>query len=247
MIRRLSFFSENIMFGGELDETTYENNSIIFATYAKVSESTLYYVDEYCQKVFMASYNPKISSSQFEKELDYCCWEGLLDQEGLKLLQEINIAIHRYLQFEGKGLGWSFNVTFSLCFKFEKDFRQFTVVGVPVEVVGDKLRSMLFVLRDKREHEFPFWEISYGKNEDRFRYDFAAKEFEKVSKLELTSLELQILRYSGQGFSESEICSKLNLTMPELKNIKYKLFMRLNVKSMPQALFMIYKFGLLVK
>ncbi|WP_047449425.1 helix-turn-helix transcriptional regulator [Alistipes sp. ZOR0009] len=247
MVGRLSFFYENMEFGEGLDEVTYENHVITFATYAKISESTLYYVDEYCRKIFMASYNPKISDTKFERELDYAFWVDHLNEEGIALLNQINKAVHHFLSADGKNLGWNFNLTFGLFLKLDKHFRQFTIVGIPVDFVGDKLRSMLFIVRPEKEHDLPFLVISYGKNEKNFKYDFKNEKFQELKKVELTPTELQIINYSGQGFSEVEICEKMNISMPDLKNIKYKLFMRLNVKNMPQALFTIHKLGLLGK
>ena len=102
---------------------------------------------------------------------------------------------------DGKNLGWNFNLTFGLFLKLDKHFRQFIIVGIPVDFVGDKPRSMLFIVRPEKEHDLPFLVISYGKNEKNFKYDFKNEKFQELKKVELTLTELQIINYSGLGLS----------------------------------------------
>ena len=78
-----------------------------------------------------------------------------------------------------------------------------------------------------------------------YEYLSASKQFVEKNKVNLTLLECEILRLSGEGKKEVEIANIMNITLPNLKCHKSQIFEKIQVKSISEAIFIAYKRGYL--
>jgi len=78
-----------------------------------------------------------------------------------------------------------------------------------------------------------------------FEYDLELKEWRLKSKLNLTSMQKEILRFSIQGFTMEEIAKKIHLSLSTIKFHKKNIFKKLDVKNISEAILFALNYNLL--
>lgn len=74
-------------------------------------------------------------------------------------------------------------------------------------------------------------------------YLSTSKRFIESSKVNLSTIECQILRLSGEGEKEHEIANRINTSLTNVKRYKSQIFEKMQVKSISEAIFIAYKRG----
>lgn len=245
MDARLTFFNEPTATDKAQSKKLFQHYMETFSTFAKITQNTLYYIDHSCKKIYFSSFNSKVSEKFFEHEVDLIFWNGLLDNDGLLRLQIVNQAINSFTKNEAHEYGWKFNIKFVLYLLFDNQLRPYNITAIPIHIADNKMQSMLYFVLPHGGEDSEELVVTYTDKETYFTYNFDEKRFFQNDKVALSSLEISIIKYSGQGLSQQDLTEKFSISLHELKNIKYKLFLKMKVKSMPQALFMLHKMGLL--
>ncbi len=78
-----------------------------------------------------------------------------------------------------------------------------------------------------------------------FQYEFESEKWKKQPKIELSEHEKCILKLAGQGKETQEIADTLHRCKQTIKNQKSKLFEKLNVNSMKDALTVVKNYQLM--
>ncbi|HAC20734.1 MAG TPA: hypothetical protein DCF91_01390 [Porphyromonadaceae bacterium] len=76
-------------------------------------------------------------------------------------------------------------------------------------------------------------------------YSRIYRRFVKENKQDLTSDDINILRFSGEGKKEQEIAIELGVTLANLKRQKVALMDKIQVKTLAEAIYYAYKKGLI--
>lgn len=76
-----------------------------------------------------------------------------------------------------------------------------------------------------------------------YEYLSTSKQFVEDSKVNLSTIECQILRLSGEGEKEHEIANRINTSLTNVKRHKSQIFEKMQVKSISEAIFIAYKRG----
>lgn len=225
-------------------EKSYNEHIGTFSIFAKVYQSTLFYIDRVHRKVYFASYNPEILSYNFEGETKVDFWMERLSEESASRLATINLAISQFSTNEAKEYGWNFSVSYSLTMHLDGAPLNLSLLGIPVEVVDNELVSILYMVTKSTDDLDDKLAIAYQQGPS-LQYNFNDGQFYLEDTVSFAEDELSIVKLSGLGFNEDEISSELELPVHDVKRIKYNLFLKLKVKNMPQALFTLHRLGLL--
>lgn len=78
-----------------------------------------------------------------------------------------------------------------------------------------------------------------------FIYSRVYKRFVKEEKQDLNTIDLKILRLTGEGKKEQEIADELSVSLSNLKRQKITLMDKIDVKTLAEAIFYAYKKGLI--
>ncbi|MGL4326055.1 MAG: hypothetical protein ACRCS7_01085 [Tannerellaceae bacterium] len=78
-----------------------------------------------------------------------------------------------------------------------------------------------------------------------FIYSRVYKRFVKEEKQDLNTIDLKILRLTGEGKKEQEIADELSMPLSYLKRQKITLMDKIDVKTLAEAIFYAYKKGLI--
>lgn len=76
-----------------------------------------------------------------------------------------------------------------------------------------------------------------------YEYLLSSKRFVEDHKVNLSNVECEILRLSGEGEKEHEIADKMELSLTNVKRYKTQIFEKMQVKSISEAIYISYKRG----
>lgn len=108
---------------------------------------------------------------------------------------------------------------------------------------GKQLSKMLYIIHPKLKNKDG--RLRLVTKEDRYIYDNRDKKFVSIRDFCVSDEEVEILRLSGDGYTESEIIDKMSFTPSSFKKTKIMLFDKLRVNSVSKALREAYRLGLL--
>lgn len=107
-----------------------------------------------------------------------------------------------------------------------------------------KLQASLCFFEQCNHTGKPRLKLHNVKDQKVLVYSTITGHFIDQQRTELSHLEIEILRRSGEGEKEQFMADALDLTLGSLKRIKASIFEKLKVRSISEAIFVAYKQGL---
>lgn len=123
------------------------------------------------------------------------------------------------------------------------------IIDLQIDVIpfsftsGKQLTKMLYIIRPSLGEKDS--RLSLVTKAGRYIYDDKESGFISASYINISENEIEMLRLSGEGYTESEIIAKINFTPSAFKKAKILLFEKLRVNSVSKALREVYRLGLL--
>lgn len=201
----------------------------------------------------------------YNKEILYecCCDEILNSKLGIQTSRKMRAVRQVFIDNDAFGFDLSVLKTFNsiileyvFAHKDDNDgffYFMFTLEGVvsdlQIDVIpfnftsGGQLTKMLYIIRpgvkDKETR------LNLVTKVDRYIYDEKDSRFIALCDIGVSENEIELLRLSGEGYTEAEIITKMNFTPSSFKKAKILLFDKLKVNSVSKALREVYRLGLL--
>lgn len=199
----------------------------------------------------------------YNKKLIYeCCCDDILNAKlGIQTSRKMRIVNQIFIDNESFDLDvlQKFNsiiLEYAFRDKDENDgfyYFMFTIEGkicnLQIDVIpfsftsGKQLTKMLYVIRPSLGEKD--LRLKLITKSDRFIYDESESKLISECNIAVSESEIEMLRLSGEGYTESEIVAKMNITPSSFKKAKILLFEKLRVNSVSKALREVYRFGLL--
>lgn len=108
-------------------------------------------------------------------------------------------------------------------------------------------RSLFVVCYIKATNRFARSELKifYPQEKLQYVYNHAQNKFIKSEKIQLNSIEYQILKLTATGHKEYQIEKEMELDINNIKYYKKKIMQKMSVNSMPEAIYLALKKDLL--
>ena len=122
-----------------------------------------------------------------------------------------------------------------------------TLENIAYPVCHINQRSMFVVCYIKETTRFTRTELKifYPQEKLQYIYNHALKKFIKSEKIQLNSIEHQILKLTATGHKEYQIEKLMQLDINNIKYYKKKIMQKMSVNSMPEAIYLALKKDLL--
>lgn len=218
-----------------VDEPDYSNFNNVIDTAKAVARATqhgVYLFDYYKRDVVYASQNMLswcgITKSEFKKyglEVYLKC----IPEEDLKMLFVINNAAFEFFNknISIKNLNYSLSYDFRACdFMVHQHY-------TPVLAKNDKIWVAMCIVTVSSTKKSG--NIIMKTEHGNYEYSLKNGQWIPLSVVQLSHKEKLIIRYSSQGYSMKEIAKKTNSSEYTVKNQKQKLFNKLKVNSICEA------------
>ena len=155
-----------------------------------------------------------------------------INEEDLKMLIEINDAAFTFFNKlpENECIAYTISYDFHFCgFMVNQHYSPLCMKN------GKIWLAVCFVGQSARKES---GNIVMDSAESKYLYEYSLslKKWIPKKKIILSSREKKIIRFSSQGFSVSEIANKLSVSYDAVKSQKRRLFHKLEVSSMSEAI-----------
>ncbi len=243
MPKRNSFFSykNTVKLLTDDDNAQLSNYIEAIIAFARTTNKSIYIID-YEKKCFeYVSDNPLFlcgHSNQEVMEMGYGFYFKHVPAEDLELLLKINtIGFDFYEQIP---------ITDRKEFTISYDFLLKTDDGKPV-LINQKLTPLFITEKGKIWKAICVVSLSTKQNSGNisihkngsneiFKYDLKENLWKISNKLKLSSREKEIIQYSIRGYAINEIAEKLFISPDTVKFHRKKLFIKLDVASISEAI-----------
>lgn len=205
-------------------------------------------IDHRYRKRFIYNYNHKLYNilGDNQNDLDLTNLSKLLDTDTKNLILGYMDVINRIFvhpdKYKDKNFFFaiSFNINKNLCMNGLK------LRVIPMVYTPDKLLYASLILIEQISYiGEPILEMNLTNEKSAKLYDRMSRSFIKEESVQLSFIECDILRRSGEGEKESGIAESLGLSSSSLKRIKQSVFEKLKVKTISEAIYIAYKKGLI--
>ncbi|MGL4328629.1 MAG: LuxR C-terminal-related transcriptional regulator [Tannerellaceae bacterium] len=115
----------------------------------------------------------------------------------------------------------------------------------PVCHLNNRFMFVVCYIHDIPLYTRPELEIFYINEKIRYIYNHSQKKFIKSEKIQLNSIEHQILKLTATGHKEYQIEKEMQLDINNIKYYKKKIMQKMSVSSMPEAIYLALKNELL--
>lgn len=213
-----------------------------------IEQVTNLLLDHKSQQIYIYNYDPSLFSLMGSER--NCLSEDIIDQ--LRAIEDLPI-INKYCEVINKYFTDKTNEFDRTCF-FSIDFicndgtdEQFSLcikVLPYLYTSNKKLHASLCFFEQGNHTGKPKLKLHNVKDQRVLVYSTITGHFIDQQRTELSRLEIEILRRSGEGEKEQFMAESLELTLGNLKRIKASIFEKLKVRSISEAIFVAYKQGL---
>lgn len=239
-----------------------------FGNYNFIKEGRQQQVDEDRVKdliSFAVAENFSFILIDYNKKVLYecCCDEDLNVQLGISTSRKMRAVHHLFIDKDDCGFDLNvlqkFNsiiLDYAFTDKDDNDgfyYFRFALEGritdVQIDAIpfsftsGKQLAKMLYVIRPCFRQKDS--RLSLVTKTDRYIYDDKEGRFISAYCIHISDDEVEMLRLSGEGYTEAEIIEKISFTPSAFKKAKILLFEKLKVNSVSKALREVYRLGLL--
>ena len=235
------FIEENRV--GFISEDDYKRADIVISAikaFARLTYQSIYIIDYYKKNFLYVSDNPLFLcglSAQEVKELGYAFYAQHVPEEEVDMLLEINQAgfkLFNKTPAENR-LKMIMSYDFHIQYKDKKTLINHKLT--PILLSGDgNIWLAACVVSQSSQKEAGNVEARMDGSAEYRTYSLKNRSWTKEKVITLNERERDILLLSSQGFSMNEIAKALCITKSTVKFHKNKLFERLNVKKISEAL-----------
>ena len=221
-----------------LDDKSSGNLTIVTALHlasaiTRISGSGIYMVDYEKKSVFFISDNiARWCGIPPEKANCYDEYVKCVPDNDYKMLIEINEAAFKYLQ----NLPDDEIIKYSLSYNFHLNKLLMHQYFTPVVVENGVIKIGLFVLAIPSEQESGRIIMRRHGNPDFYEYSRTKKIWEHKDGVVLTDIEQKVLWLSAQGNTVEQIGQETHKSPDTVKTHKKRLFKKLGVSSISEAL-----------
>lgn len=210
---------------------------------SKLVDLSFYIIDYYRKNFFYVSSNPLFLSGYSREEvlkMGYDFYGVCVPPEDLQLLLELNKAGFRF--FYELPVKRREHATISYDFRLKnRDIGSFIMVNhklAPLLLTENGNIWMAICLVTLSSRQTP-GDVHIIMKDDQRHYDFNREEqkFVEKEKTKLSQKEYEILKLIALGSSLNEISEKLEISPSTIKNHKTKIFKKLNVNTVTEAVF----------
>jgi DNA-binding CsgD family transcriptional regulator len=228
------FHAPTMMFGDKADgKLTIVTALHLAAAFTNISGCGIYMVDYEKKKVFFMSDNiAKWCGIPPEKADNYDEYVKCVPDNDYKMLIEINEAAFKYLQ----NLPDDEIIKYSLSYNFHLNKLLMHQYFTPVVVENGVIKIGLFVLAIPSEQESGRIIMRRHGNPDFYEYSRTKKIWEHKDGVVLTDIEQKVLWLSAQGNTVEQIGQETHKSPDTVKTYKKRLFKKLGVSSISEAL-----------
>ncbi|MGL4229019.1 MAG: helix-turn-helix domain-containing protein [Tannerellaceae bacterium] len=161
------------------------------------------------------------------------------------------IKIERYIdvinkQFHCKRKHKEKNFYFTILFSYFSDLGESGCSMDFIPLLYNEKKELCFILCkvDTAAHAGkPILKKHCSSEQKIYEYLLSSKRFVEDHKVNLSNVECEILRLSGEGEKEHEIADKMELSLTNVKRYKTQIFEKMQVKSISEAIYISYKRG----
>ena len=224
----------NTMFGYNTDEKLTVVTALHLASaITRISGSGIYMVDYEKNRVFFMSENvARWCGIPPEKAGSYDEYVKCVPDDDYKMLIEINEATFKYLQ----NLPDDEIIKYTLSYNFHLKKLLVHQYFTPVVVKDGVIKIGLFVLTTPSEQESGRIIMRRYGSPDFYEYSRIKKSWELKKGVLLSEIEKQVLWLSAQGMTVEQIGEETHKSQETVKTYKKRLFKKLGVASISEAL-----------
>lgn len=226
----------------EIDFCQLSDYYKVLHAFARTAYTSVYVIDYEKQAFEYVSENPLFlcgNSAEEVKEMGYAFYFKYVAEEDLDLLARINSIGFEY--FEGIPVKERTQHTTSYDFHLKTDKGKKILVHhklTPVFLTeSGKLWKAICVVSLSTEKGSGNIKITKQGTNNTFLFDLIDNRWKTVEKINLSDREWEILRLSIRGFTISEIAEETFVSSETIKFHRKKLFRKLNVTNISEAIF----------
>lgn len=235
------FISSNSVYN--ITEEAYKEIDILISTFDAISRTTyqsLYIIDYYKKNFLYVSSNPLFlcgHTAETVKELGYMFYINQVPQEEQSMLAEVNKAGFDF--YDQLPVNERIHYTISYDFHISLGKKK-TLINhklTPILLTKDGRIWLAACVVSLSSHNIP-GHIELRKNGHTvfWEYSLEGHRWKENKGITLSEKEKDILSLSAQGYTMNEISDQLCLAVDTIKFYKRKLFEKLEVKNIAEAL-----------
>ncbi|MGL5563562.1 MAG: response regulator transcription factor [Tannerellaceae bacterium] len=138
------------------------------------------------------------------------------------------------------------NFYFTILFSYFSDLGEYGCCIDLIPFLYNEKKELCFILCkvDAAAHAGkPILKKYCSSEQKTYEYLLSSKRFVEDHKVNLSNIECEILRLSGEGEKEHEIANKMEISLTNVKRYKTQIFEKMQVKSISEAIYISYKRG----
>jgi DNA-binding CsgD family transcriptional regulator len=205
----------------------------------RVTYKSIYVIDFHKKNFLYVSDNPLFLCGllpQAVKEMGYSFYLSQVIEEDLDMLLEINRAGFEFFNLTQLADRKKISISYDFRIKCGKE-KMINHKLTPIRLTENGniwLAYCLVSLSSKKTSGNI--EVHIEGKKDRWNYSLETHQWEKAGEINLTEREKKIILLSARGFTMNEIAAHLNIGIDTIKNAKRKLFKKLDVKNIAEAI-----------
>lgn len=212
----------------------------VISAFTRITYKSVYVID-YQKKIFeYVSDNPLFLCGHTPEEvleLGYAFYFKNVKKEDLDLLLAINEAGFNFYETipVGDRKQYSISYDFHLIHNNKEILINQKLTPIFLAADGKIWKAMCIISLSSKDHSGNISVFKHGSDEV-WHYEVNGKSWHKEQKIKLTERELEILRLYAQGLKITDIASKLFVSSDTVKFHRRRLFDKINVQNITEAL-----------
>lgn len=240
----LFFNNKNTITNSDEGDIQIDYLSMVNA-FSRITYETVYIID-YATKGFeYVSENPLFlcgNTAAEVKEMGYDFYFKYVKKEDLEILLKINEEGFNF--FEKIPISERLHYTISYDFHIKNALNKFVLINhklTPIILKNGKIWKAFCIVSLSSKHDAGNVKIQ-NKKGDTWFLNLNNSSWERQEKIQLNDREKQIIHYSGQGYTVQDIAEKIHLSADTIKFHRKKLFEKLEVSSISEAIAMVMEY-----
>ena len=224
----------------EKDQLQLSDYLQVMDAFSRITYETIYVIDYFKMGFDYASENPLFlcgHSAQEFLEMGYEFYEKYVEEDDLAILTTINEYAFQFfekLPVEDRKL-YTISYDLKLINRDKPIFVHQKITPIFLTEKGRIWKAICVVSLSMNQDSGNVTITKHG-SEKIWHFDLATKKWEESKKESLNEREKQILHFSAQNFSIKEISEKLFLSADTIKFHRRKIFEKLDVSNISEAL-----------
>ena len=235
------FISDNeVRFSEELDYNRVDEYIRAAEAFARTTYQSLYIIDYYKQDFLYVSPNPMFLcglSPEQMKKLGYQFYFQYVPEDEQQLLLTLNKAGFAFFNDipEDERKDWYISYDFHIINDGKKILINHKLT--PLTLTSDgRMWLALCIVSASTHTEAGHIEIHRVDSPDYYEYNMTTRRWDKLHMQTLSETEKSVLTLSMQGYTMNEIADKLFLSPDTIKKYRQRIFEKLNVRNIAEAI-----------